>query len=111
MKDSKTLIAYSRRLWDRSWGFRHRWFCRILHWRHRKPTFGGYGFGGRTNRQTAIHCSKCHSSYAVRGWHKAVVVKSDSKIQKEIQEFGQEQLTPAKYWRKGKWNPPQLTAR
>ena len=98
-------IAYLRRWWHLTWFFRRQWYCRIFHWRHRKPVFGGYGFGGRTDRQTGIHCSRCHTTRGVSGWEKAVVLKSDAQIQTEIDTYGREQLTPERYWRNGRWAP------
>jgi len=102
-------IVYLGRLWNQTWLFRHKWFCQIFHWRYRHPTFGGYGFGGRTDLQTAIHCSKCHTSRSVCGWQKAVVVKTDAQITTEIDTYGREQLTPEEYWRNGKWAAKKLT--
>jgi hypothetical protein len=81
------------------------WHCRIVHWRYRHIVFGGYPFGGRTNRPTGIHCDKCHTTRAVRDWRKAVVVKSDKQIMDERAQYGIEQFTPEECWRNGKWKP------
>ena len=101
--------ARLRRLWNLTWVIRHQGYCRIFHWHYRKPAFGGYGFGGRTDQQTGIHCSKCHTTRAVSDWQKAVVVKSDAQITAEIDEYGSEQLTPEGYWRGRRWVPKRLT--
>ena len=103
--NSGALAPHIRQLWARSWLFRHRWFCRILHQRYREATFGGYGFGGRTDRQTAIHCPECHHSETVAGWQNAVVIKPDNQITAEVKQFGREQLTPENCWQQGKWEP------
>lgn len=83
----------------------HQWYCQIFHWRYREPMFGGYGFGGRTNRQTGVYCSKCHTTRAVHNWQEGTIVKSDTQITAEVDKYGHEQLTPKECWRNGKWVP------
>jgi hypothetical protein len=79
-------------------------YCKVFHWYCRKSRFGGYGYGGRTDIQTGVYCSKCHTIREVIGWQKAKVVKTDAQIDSEIEKYGREQLTPAGCWKKGKWS-------
>ena len=80
------------------------WYCKIFHWCYRKPRFGGYGYGGRTDIQTGVYCSRCHTIRVVTGWERFKVVKTDAQITDEIEKYGREQLTPVGCWKNGKWS-------